>query len=31
MMKMIHLPEEEVVIEGEADIIPDESSEQPNN
>ena len=25
------LPEEEVIIEGEADIIQDESSEQPNN
>ena len=25
------LPEEEVIIEGEADIIRDESSEQPNN
>ena len=25
------LPQEEVIIEGEADIIQDESSEQPNN
>ena len=25
------LPQEEVIIEGEADIIEDESSEQPNN